>query len=137
MLDNTVFYMSFANRMAQKLQLPRRKANELMTQSNLIMQMLDERDGAPAKTFDYIARFADLIRHCKGDHFNARVSCLKVGDTPITLIEPPCGSNITIFDLGDSYLICDSGFACYRKETFALLQELFPGALIEVEATDG
>ena len=40
-LDNTVFYMSFANRMAQKLGLTRRKANELMTHSNRIMQLLD------------------------------------------------------------------------------------------------
>ena len=125
-LDNTVFYLNFANEISSKMGLDADSKNALIIASNQVMQMLDERDGAPAKTFDYIARFADLIRHCKGEHFNARVSCLKVGETPITLIEPPCGSNITIFDLGDSYLICDSGFACYRKETLALLQELFP-----------
>ena len=51
-LDNTVFYMRFASRLAQKMNLPRRKANELTAQSNRIMQMLDERNDPPYKTFD-------------------------------------------------------------------------------------
>ncbi len=126
-LDNTVFYLNFANEITQKMGLDEESKNALIISSNQVMQMLDERDGAPAKTFDYIAKFADHIQSCKGEHFRVRTSFheTKCG-VKICVIEPPCGSNITVFCMGDKYILCDSGFACYRKETMQVLENLFP-----------
>ena len=127
-LDNTVFYMRFANKMARKLNLPLRKANELMAQSNRIMQMLDERNEPPYKTFDYISRFADMLAQHKGAGFQPRLSCLRLesGGT-LHCIEPPCGSNTYILQRDGRLLFIDSGFACYAPEMVALLRRLFPG----------
>lgn len=125
-LDNTVFYMGFANRVAQKLNLSRRKANELMTQSNRIMQMLDERNEPPYKTFDYIGRFADMLAHYKGENFKPQIARLKLSDCEMLCIQPPCGSNTCIFHKDGELLFVDSGFAVYAPEMVALLRRLFP-----------
>ncbi len=127
-LDNTVFYMRFASRMAQKLSLPPRKARELMAQSNRIMQMLDERNEPPYKTFNYIGRFADMLAHYKGAAFLPRVSRLSLETGgELYAIEPPCGSNCYILHRDGHLLFVDSGFACYAPEMVAIFRRLFPG----------
>ena len=126
-LDNTVFYMRFASRLAQKMNLPRRKANELTAQSNRIMQMLDERNEPPYKTFDYIGKFADMLAHYKGTAFAPRLSRLPLRTGGMLwCIEPPCGSNTYVLERGERLLFVDSGFACYAPEMVALLRRLFP-----------
>lgn len=126
-LDNTVFYMSFANRMAQKMQLSRDNARELMAQSNLIMQMLDERDEPPYKTFDYIGKYADMLLRYKGEAFDARITRESLGDGfELCCIEPPCGSNTYILRKGENLLFVDSGFACYAPEMYRIFTELYP-----------
>lgn len=127
-LDNTVFYMRFASRMAQKLSLPPRKARELMAQSNRIMQMLDERKEPPYKTFSYISRFADMLSHHKGAAFQPRISRMKLQTGgEMYVIEPPCGSNCYILHRQGRLLFVDSGFACYAPEMVAIFRRLFPG----------
>ena len=127
-LDNTVFYLAFANRMARKLNLSRRKANELIAQSNRLMQMLDERDESPYKTFDYIGRFADMLAQHRGAAFQPRVSRMPLSSGGyLYCVEPPCGSNSWIFARGGRLLFIDSGFALYAPEMVALLRKLFPG----------
>ena len=126
-LDNTVFYMRFANRVAQKLNLPPRKANELTAQANRIMQMLDERSEPPYKTFDYIGKFADMLAHYKGAAFAPRLSRIPLrSGGMLWCIEPPCGSNTYVLERGGRLLFVDSGFACYAPEMVALLRRLFP-----------
>lgn len=125
-LDNTVFYMSFVNRMAQKLKLTRRKANELMTQSNRIMQLLDEHNDPPYKTFDYISRWADMLAVHKGNHFQPEITLMELHGGEMICIQPPCGSNTCILHMGNELLFVDSGFAIYAPEMVALLRRLFP-----------
>lgn len=126
-LDNTVFYMGFANSLSQKLQLSREKANELMAQSNLIMQMLDERNEPPYKTFDYIGKFADMLVHYKGKNFNPEVSCMEIGNGfDLFCIQPPCGSNTYIIRKDNALMFVDSGFACYETEMERIFRQLFP-----------
>lgn len=126
-LDNTVFYMSFANRMAEKLQLDRQKANELMLHSNLVMQMLDERNEPPYKTFDYIGRFADMLVRHKGINFNPVITRHSLSEGfELYCIQPPCGSNTYIYRKDDCLLFVDSGFACYAPEMYGIFMVLFP-----------
>lgn len=73
-LDSTVFYISFANEMRDLLMLSQEQTNEFIINSNKIMQLLDEKNELPHKTFEYIRRFARFVVDHKGDNFNAGIS---------------------------------------------------------------
>lgn len=126
-LDNTVFYITFASRIAQLLGLSPEQKADLVVQSNRVMQLLDARNSPPHLTFDYIGRFAQRLFDCRGDNFSARVTSHPAGDVNITLIEPPCGSNLCVLDTGGQLLCVDSGFACFRGETLRLLRQHIEG----------
>ncbi len=128
-LDNTVFYLNFANDISRKMHFTEEEKRQLVVQSNKVMQLLEERNSPPYKTFDYIGKFADCIQKYRGDAFCPRVTRHTTdAGLSITLIEPPCGSNLCLLDMGQAYpLVCvDCGFACYREETLSLLRALFP-----------
>ena len=126
-LDNTVFYLSFANEISGKMGFDEGQKSELIEQSNRIMQLLDERNSPPYKTFDYIGKFAEALRQYKGRQFRARVSrCTLDCGYPLLLIEPPCGSNVCVIDCGETLLFVDSGFACYREELWTILEAEIP-----------
>ena len=126
-LDNTVFYLSFAQEIADKLSLDDMNMRALIADSNLIMQLLDEQNQPPHKTFDYIAKFADSLARFKGNNFSARVRKTRVTDiTDLYSIEPPCGSNTWILHHGKSLLFIDCGFACYREEMMRIFRLTFP-----------
>ena len=126
-LDNTVFYISFANEIANKLKLGREETLNLIADSNLIMQMLDEQNESPHKTFEYIGKYADFIAKHRGIQFQPRISHTDItADIRLHLIEPPCGSSIYILEKGNSLLFVDSGFACYRDEMNQIFHSIFP-----------
>lgn len=124
-LDNTVFYISFANGAAKKLDLERKDINELIANSNLVMQLLDDKNQSPHKTFEYIAKFADLLSKYRGLNFNPRVSCKTYKDYTIHCIEPECGSNVYVIASKKGYVCVDSGFAIYKEEMVKLLSVMF------------
>ena len=126
-LDNTVFYLSFAETLAEKMKLNEKEKEGLLVSTNKVMQMLDEEGSPFYKTFDYISRLASHIRRYKGSRFQPRITKeILPSGTELVNIEPPCGSNITILTKGQGLLFVDSGFACYRKEMMSLLDELCP-----------
>lgn len=126
-LDNTVFYLSFAGDIAARLDLDDVSKNELIISANLIMQNLDEKNGNPYKTFEYIGRFADCMHRYKGENFKPRMSIHKTAaGMMIYLIEPPCGSNTCVMRCAGKYLYVDSGFACYRDEQITVLRDILP-----------
>ena len=50
-LDNSIFYISFASELAERMGLGEASRTDLIINSNLIMQMLDERNEPFHKTF--------------------------------------------------------------------------------------
>jgi len=125
--DNSLFYISFANELAAMMDLDDKDRNELVIESNLVMQLLDERGRAPQKTFSCIGKFAGFIAGAKGEHFAPRITRHAIGDDlEIILIEPPCGSNTTILRAGEEYLFVDTGYACYREEMLEIFRSLIP-----------
>lgn len=127
-LDNTVFYLSFVNEIADRVSLSEADQTELMINANLVMQNLDERNSQPYKTFEYIGHFADDLQKYKSAAFQPRISIHKTcAGLLFYLIEPPCGSNICILCCGDRYLFVDSGFACYREEQLTTIRDILPG----------
>ena len=126
-LDNSIFYVSFANELAQRLDLPETERTELVIRANQVMQLLDERGESFHKTFDYIRGFGEALAACRGNAFQPRISEYSFGpDLRLLLIEPPCGSNTCILCHQGQYLFIDTGYACYREEMLALLHRLLP-----------
>jgi len=127
-LDNTVFYITFAEEIAKKLNLSDEQKRNLIVQSNTIMQMLDERKGSPAKTFEYIGLFADYLSHARNDGYKPRITrCTTEPGLEIVNLEPPCGSNTTIMLCGDQLLCVDSGFKLFRNEWLNAIETEIPG----------
>ncbi len=123
-LDNTVFYVSFVNDISEKTGLSNMEKRELLINSNHIMQLLEERNLPPYEVFGYIGKFSEYINSFKGENYIPRIT--HIDDISLTVIEPPCGSNIMVFDLKEKLLFVDSGFNCYKKELFNVLKKEFP-----------
>lgn len=127
MLDNTVFYLSFARRIASMLSLSKKDEQRLIIDSNLIMEMLTQRSSPTYKTFDYIGKFAEALHAYHGDAYRPRVSRHALpGGLEAILIEPPCGSNTCLIQTKDGVLCVDGGFPCYQKELLETIRGLIP-----------
>lgn len=126
-LDNTVFYLSFSETLAEKMKLNEKEKEGLLVASNRIMQMLDEEGSPFYKTFDYISRLAAHIRRYKGARYQPRITKeILPSGTELVNIEPPCGSNTIIMNKGKGLLFVDCGFACYRKEWIETINSIYP-----------
>lgn len=126
-LDNTVFYLSFAETLAEKMKLNEKEKEGLLVASNKVMQILDEEGSPFYKTFDYISRLAAYIKRYKKARYQPRITKeILPSGTELVNIEPPCGSNTTILNKGQGLLFVDTGFACYRQEFIATLDSLYP-----------
>ena len=125
-LDNTVFYISFANEIAKKLDLDKNSVNGLIENSNLVMQLLDEKNSSPHKTFEYIAKFGDLLNRNRGLNFKPRINIVEFNDYTLYSIEPACGSNVYIVKRNNKLMFVDSGFRTYILEMKNILTYLIP-----------
>lgn len=128
-LDNTVFYLTFAGEMRRLLRMTQEQTNEFIYYSNLVMQQLDEKGEQPSKTFEYISRFAHFVVDHGGTAYDCRITCQRLTDrVNVTVIEPPCGSNITVLEdeATRALLVIDGGFSYYHRLTMHLLRSLFP-----------
>ncbi len=125
--DNSIFYNTYVMGLSKLMALPDEVSRELLVHVNLAMQTLDEQGLSPYRTFDSISKFAELLSSALGENFSPRISTHKIADnTEITLIEPPCGSNMIIIKSNGKYLFVDSGYACYRDEMLKILRRLIP-----------
>ena len=125
--DNSIFYNTYVNGLAQVVGLPEELRRELLVHVNLAMQTLDEQGLSPYRTFDNISKFAELLGNSKGENFDPRITTHKIGDeTEIIVIEPPCGSNTTMIKSGGNLLFVDTGYACYQEEMLAIFRRLIP-----------
>ena len=123
--DNSIFYQSFVSALVQTMGLPEHQREELLVNSNLVMQMLDEKGLSPYKTFESISRFAELLSACRGNAFSPRITHHQITEkTEIILIEPACGSNTAIIKSSGKLLFVDSGYALYREEMLSIFHNL-------------
>lgn len=132
-LDDTVFYLSFARSIAEKAGLSPKESRRLLIHTNRIMQVLDEQNRSPYKTFDAIRQFADFLVSHEGADFRPRITAIECpqgaasGDSiTVTAIEPPCGSNSFALLREGKLLVIDCGFARYQQEWEKTLKSLFP-----------
>jgi glyoxylase-like metal-dependent hydrolase (beta-lactamase superfamily II)/predicted amino acid-binding ACT domain protein len=125
-LDNTIFYIRLANEMQKLLGLSTDQTIEFISESNRILQTLQDKGENPEKVFDYIRRFAYFISRHKGDNFKADIEKMEI-NSAVTLysIQPPCGSNIYILDTAAETVLVDTGYAIYSDEMFIIFNKLF------------
>ena len=127
-LDNTVFYLSFANEISEKMGFDAEQKNGLIVNSNQIMQMLDEMGSPPYKTFDYIGKFADALLKYRGENYHPRITRhTTCTGTEITLIEPPVGSNTAVIVKNGRVFCADGGFPCFADGLWKVLTDEIPG----------
>ena len=125
--DNSIFYSSFVSSISRSMGISEAKKEELLVYCNMAMQLLDGKGLSPYYTFDTIGKLAELLVACKGDAYNPRISHHKISErTEIIVIEPPCGSNITIIVSEGEVLFVDTGYACYEEETLKALRDVLP-----------
>ncbi len=125
--DNTIFYNTYVDGLAQSMNLSREVREQLLVHVNLAMQTLDETGLSPYRTFDSISNFTQLLAQSAGEQFSPRITTHEITPgTKITLIEPPCGSNTAIIESREKLLFVDSGYACYRDEMRRIFHQLYP-----------
>ena len=123
-LDSTVFYITFANEMRHLLSLNDAQTNEFILNSNRVMQLLDDRNELPFKTFDYVRRFATEVQTHMGSGFRPEYFVRAIGNgLRLHLLEPPCGSSIHVLESDDELMFVDGGFSCFAEQTFGFLSE--------------
>lgn len=125
-LDNTIFYIRLANEMQKLLNLSTETTMEFISESNRIMQRLQDKGENPDKVFDYIRRFAYFISAHRGGNFNADIGKLQLSQQ-VTLysIQPPCGSNTYVMETAEELVLVDSGYTIYSGEMFDIFGKLF------------
>lgn len=126
--DNTIFYGSFSDSIAEELDLDDDDREVILNSTNLAMQMLDGTGLSPYTTFSNIAKCASYLAKSRGEGYVPRITEFRLSEeTDLTLIEPPCGSNIAFLRHGEDYLFVDTGHSLYKKELTDLLREKIPG----------
>ena len=128
LLDSTIFYVTFANKLRELLGLSQDETNGALSSANKVMQVLDKRHESPRIAFDNILRFANMVAEHQGERFQPTVTS-RVLDPELTLhiIEPPLGGNTYVLEYYEALLFIDCGLGCFRKEMMGVLDKLFPG----------
>lgn len=125
--DNSIFYQSFVSELVRCLDLSDSLRNDLLVNTNLVMQMLEEKGMSPYKTFDSISKFSHMLANSRNEGFCPRITRFRITDvTEIILIEPACGSNTAIIRSGSETLFIDCGYALYKEEMEKIFREILP-----------
>ena len=128
-LDNNLFYVSFARDMARKAGLSEAEEQSVMVNANRIIQNLERTNADPYRPFDCLRRFAEAIVQNRGELYarGARVTRFRTAlGARGLLVEPACGSDTWVLDCDDRYLAIDSGYACFADELDELLARELP-----------
>lgn len=125
-LDNTIFYIRFGSDIQKLFDLSNEQTMHLINESNRIMQLLFERGENPKEVFSQVLHLAKFISKHKGNNFHPDICSRKITEnTHLHTIEPPCGSNIYIFESENRLLFIDTGFAIYAPEMMDIFTRLF------------
>ncbi len=122
-LDNTVFYLQFA----QKLRALLGEAEDdfllrLLHDINHIVQELTNLNQDPEEVFACILATGKMLRQFRGPNFYADVQCLEVAHgVRLFCFQLPCGGNIFVLDTPEELVMVDTGFGLYYEDVVRML----------------
>lgn len=126
-LDNTVFYITFADDIRRMLSLDDVRAREVLIASNMAMQHLESTGGQPAKTFAYIRRFAEDVAAGLHGGFSPVTDTMDLpGGRRLHMFEPPCGSTTYVLESDEEQLFVDGGFSCFSDAMMRIVDSACP-----------
>lgn len=129
MLDNNHFNLSFADGLTKRLGLTEEDQEEILINSNRLMQNLMHEGSDPYKPFEYINHLADAFAFYRGPAYGVatRVCRFKTSrGVDCVSIEPPVGSTTWILECDDRLLCIDGGYCCFEDELKKILIDLYP-----------
>ena len=87
----------------------------------------ERRGGDPEVVFEAAERFGEAFQAYHGAAFAARVSRHEAaGGAVVLMIEPPVGCSLALIEAGESVVMIDSGFHCYRDELLNVIRGILP-----------
>ncbi len=129
LLDNNHFNLSFAHRLARRLDLDADAEEEILINSNRIMQNLELEEGDPFHPFSFIDKVGETIASYRGEAYGkaCRVTRLRTAaGLAFTCIEPPVGSDTWVFECDDWLLCVDAGYCGMADELEDVLRSVYP-----------
>lgn len=129
LLDNNHFNLSFAHGLARKLGLDAAAEEEILINSNRIMQNLEQQEADPFHPFSFINQVGETIAAYRGEAYGkaCRVTRLSTAaGLGFACVEPPVGSNTWVFECDDCLLCVDAGYYCMADELEGVLRGLYP-----------
>ena len=129
LLDNNHSMLLFARKLTTMLDLTKDDEQEILINSNRIMQNLARSEADPFHPFVSIYLIAEALATYRGESFieACRITRLTTAKgLPVTCIEPPVGSNTWVFECDDRLLCVDAGYCLTTAELERVLRDLYP-----------
>ena len=117
-LDNTIFYISYANRIRKFT--PDQGDHfvlSFLADINSIAFELKKLGYDPEDIFMKIYENGETLNNTIGDNFYADYQVLQLkSDTTLHCFQPPCGGNVYILENADESLMIDTGYGIYHDD---------------------
>ncbi len=130
-LDNTVFYIKFAQQLREILGSTEDKfLLKLLNDINHIVQELTNLKQDPFKVFNSIVETGKRLKETSENKFYSDIQSIKLkDDINLYCFQFPCGGNIFILNSPKDMIMIDSGFGIYHNKFVELFNELNLGNL--------
>ncbi len=130
-LDNTVFYLKFAQKLREILgEAEDEFLLRLLHDINHIVQELSNLKQDPEEVFRSILATGQMLKETTGDGFFADVQRLEIApELVLYCFQLPCGGNIFVLETPSDLVMIDTGFGLYHQDVLRLLQHYGLGDL--------
>ncbi len=130
-LDNTVFYLKFAQRLREIIgEAEDEFLLRLLHDINHIVQELTNLKQDPQEVFESILATGQHLKNTTGENFYADVQCFEViKGVKLFCFQPPYGGNIFVLHTPEEMLMIDTGYGLYHQDVLRLLQHYGLGNL--------
>ncbi|AEH44471.1 amino acid-binding ACT domain protein [Thermodesulfatator indicus DSM 15286] len=133
-LDNTVFYLKFAQKLRNLIDHAEDEfLLRLLNDINHIVQELTNLNQDPKEVFAAILATGQKIKENTGTSFYADVQQIEVTqDVQLFSFQPPCGGNIFVLKAPHEMVMIDTGFGIYHEDVLKMLQHYGLGDLTQL-----
>ena len=126
-LDDTVFYIRFIQKLRRLTGIDAEDLlSDLLAETNHIAQELTALHRDTRQVFDAVTKMAERIAATRR-HFFCDVETIPVSPKVVVHnVQMPTGSNVTVFETPDEYVMIDTGYGVYHSQIRAVFEKRFP-----------